>query len=339
MQSDTPISKRKADHISINLTQDVKSGLSAGFENYQFRHEALPEISLQQVDTSTSFFGKRLSAPILISSMTGGVSHARKLNEMFACAAEEMQLAMGIGSQRAAIVHPETRTSFEIRQWAPHALLFANLGAVQLNYGFGLAECKAAVEMIEADALILHLNSLMEAVQPEGDTDFSALLPKIEEICAKLEVPVIAKEVGWGIDSKTAKKLVDVGVSAIDVAGAGGTSWSEVEAYRLQGAQQAIARSFKDWGSPTTICLEELAAVDLGIPIIASGGLENGIDLAKSLAMGASLGGYARKLLGPANESYDSLIETLTNIKTEFQLSMFASGLKNVGEFNTSLFI
>ena len=337
MQIDTPISKRKADHISINLNQDVQSGLSAGFENYHFRHEALPEISLELVDTTTVFLGKQLSAPILISSMTGGVIHATGLNEVFARAAEELQLAMGIGSQRAALIHPETRNSFEIRRWAPTALLFANLGAVQLNYGFGLSECQKAVEMIEADALILHFNSLMEAVQPEGDTDFSNLLPKIEQICVKLNVPVIAKEVGWGINARTAKRLIDAGISIIDVAGAGGTSWSEVEAYRLQGAQQYIAKNFKDWGIPTTFCLEDISAANLGVPIIASGGLENGIDLAKALALGASLGGYAGKLLRPASESYESLLETLVGIKSELKLCMFACGIRSINQFNPSL--
>lgn len=337
MEFDAPISKRKADHIAINLNQDVLSGLSAGFENYHFRHEAVPELSLNQVDTSTLFLGKTLSAPILISSMTGGVAHAQGLNEVLARAAEELHLAMGLGSQRAALVHPENQDSFKIRRWAPTALLFANLGAVQFNYGFGLAECQAAVDMIDADALILHFNSLMEAVQPEGDTDFSNLLPKIEQICSKLGVPVIAKEVGWGIDASTAKKLIDAGISIIDVAGAGGTSWSEVEAYRLTGAPQAIARSFKHWGIPTTLCLEDLSAADLNVPIIASGGLENGIDLAKSLALGASLGGFARKLLGPANESYEEVIDTLTGIKSELQLCMFACGIQKLDQFGPTL--
>lgn len=339
MEFDAPISRRKADHIAISLTQDVLSGLSAGFENFHFRHEAVPELSLSQVDTSTQFLGKPLSAPLLISSMTGGVSHAHVLNEILARAAEELHLAMGIGSQRAALVHPEALHSFKIRHWAPTTLLFANLGAVQLNYGFGLSECQAAVEMIEADALILHFNSLMEAVQLEGDTDFSNLLPKIEQICSKLSVPVIAKEVGWGIDARTAKRLVDVGVAVIDVAGAGGTSWSEVEAYRLKGVSQTIARSFKDWGIPTTLCLEDLSAADLNVPIIASGGLENGIDLAKSLALGASLGGFGRKLLAPTNESYEDLMDTLNTVIEELRLSMFACGILKIDQFNSSMFI
>lgn len=339
MQDDAKIAKRKSDHISISLNQDVQSDLSAGFENYHFRHEAVPEIPLDQVDTSTMFFGKRLASPLLISSMTGGAAHTQHLNEILATAAEEMQIAMGLGSQRAAILHPETRPSFQIRKFAPTALLFANLGAGQLNDSFGIDECKSAVEMIEADALIFHFNTLMEAVQPEGNTDFSDLLPKIESICTNLGVPVIAKEVGWGIDYKTAKRLVDVGVACIDVAGAGGTSWSEVEAYRNNGIHKTVAHSFKSWGMPTTYCLESIANSDIDVPLIASGGLENGIDLAKSLALGADLGGFARKLLYAANHSYEMLIETLKEIELELKYTMFACGIKHINQFDHSLFL
>lgn len=338
MQDDAKIAKRKSDHISINLNQDVRSTQSAGFENYHFRHEAVPEISLDQVDTSTLFFGKRLVAPILISSMTGGAVHTRQLNEILATAAEKMQIAIGLGSQRVAIRHPETRPSFQIRKFAPTTLLFANLGAGQLNDGFGIDECKLAVEMIEADALIFHFNTLMEAVQPEGNTDFSGLLPKLEKICANLGVPVIAKEVGWGIDYKTAKRLADAGVACIDVAGAGGTSWSEVEAYRNTGIHKTVAHSFRGWGMPTAYCLESIANSDLDVPLIASGGLDNGIDLAKSLALGAALGGFARKLLYAADQSYDNLIEVLTEIELELKYTMFACGIKNINEFDHSLF-
>lgn len=339
MEFDTPISKRKNDHIQISLSQVVQSGISAGYENIRFRHESLPEFSLSDVDTSALCLGKKLSAPILISSMTGGALHASRLNEVLARAAEKFQIAMGVGSQRAALMHPETQESFSIRQWAPTALIFANLGAVQLNYGFGVEECQKAVDMINADALILHLNSLMEAVQPEGDVNFADLLPKIKSVCSKLSVPVIAKEVGWGIDGKTARKLVDVGVAIIDVAGAGGTSWSEVEAYRLVGSKKDVAHSFKSWGIPTVDCLKDVVAANLGVPVFASGGLENGLDLAKSLALGAQLGGFARKLLGPANESYDSLEIVIQSIQSELKLSMFACGIKSIDQFNHGLLI
>jgi isopentenyl-diphosphate Delta-isomerase len=219
-----PIETRKADHIKINLEQDVRSALTTGLENYHFVHEALPELDLNRLDTTLSLFGKQLAAPILISSMTGGTAEAETINLRLAEAAQEIGIVMGVGSQRAAIEHPEQAKTFQVRRVAPDILLFANLGAVQLNYGYGIDQCRRAVDMIQADALILHLNPLQEAVQDAGDTNWVGIAKKIEEVCKKLEVPVIAKEVGWGISEKTAKLLTDCGVSAIDVAGAGGTA-------------------------------------------------------------------------------------------------------------------
>ncbi len=202
-----PIDQRKADHIKINLEKDVRSALTTGLENYHFLHEALPELDLDQIDTSLSLFGKQLAAPILISSMTGGTADAEVINLRLAEAAQEVKIAMGVGSQRAAIEHPEQAKTFQVRRAAPDILLFANLGAVQLNYGYGIDQCRRAVEMIGADALILHLNPLQEAVQDAGDTNFAGLAKKIEEVCKQIDVPVIAKEVGWGISERTAKRL------------------------------------------------------------------------------------------------------------------------------------
>ncbi len=233
MKKVAPIDQRKADHIKINLEKDVRSALTTGLERHHFIHEALPELNLNQVDTSLTLFGKTLKAPILISSMTGGTEEAGEINQRLAEAARECGVAMGVGSQRAALEHPEQTTTFSItRQVAPDLLLFANLGAVQLNYGYGVDQCRRVVDMLEADALILHLNPLQEAVQSGGDIDFSGLAEKIEEVCRKIEKPVIVKEVGWGISERTAKLLADCGVAAIDVAGAGGTSWSQVEMHR-----------------------------------------------------------------------------------------------------------
>jgi len=217
-----PINQRKADHIKINLEQDVRSALTTGLENYRFIHEALPELDLNRISTSLSLFGKKLHSPVLISSMTGGTAEAETINLRLAEAAQECGVAMGVGSQRAAIEHPEQAKTFQVRRVAPDILLFANLGAVQFNYGYGIDQCRKAVEMIEADALYLHLNPLQEAVQDAGDTNWIGIAKKIEEVCKKIEVPVIAKEVGWGISERTAKLLANCGVSAIDVAGAGG---------------------------------------------------------------------------------------------------------------------
>ncbi|MDQ4077490.1 MAG: type 2 isopentenyl-diphosphate Delta-isomerase, partial [Chloroflexota bacterium] len=219
---------RKADHIDIVLNRDVGAkGVTTGFERYFFQHEALPDLSLDEIDTTLTLFGKRLKAPLLISSMTGGAEPARAINLHLAEAAEALGVAMGVGSQRAAIEAGHLANTYQVRQVAPTLLLFANLGAVQLNYGYGVDEARRAVEMIEADGLFLHLNPLQEAVQAEGDRNWQGLLPKIEQVARALDVPIIAKEVGNGIGPETARRLVGAGVSAIDVAGAGGTSWSE----------------------------------------------------------------------------------------------------------------
>jgi isopentenyl-diphosphate delta-isomerase len=229
---------RKADHIRINLEEDVRSGLTTGLEHYRFVHQALPELNLAEVDTRVTLFGKTLNAPLLISSMTGGTDRAGELNRTLAVAAQQAGIAMGLGSQRAALEDPALAHTFQVRAVAPDILLFANLGAVQLNYGYTVDHCRRAVDMIEADALVLHLNALQEAVQPEGDANFSGLLKKIEAVCHALPVPVIAKEVGWGISREAAFDLTLAGVAAIDVAGAGGTSWSQVEMHRAKTESQ-----------------------------------------------------------------------------------------------------
>jgi len=339
MKKVTHISQRKSDHIRINLQEDVQSALTTGLENYRFEHQALPECNLEDVDTRTVFLNKQLAAPILISSMTGGSAEAAQINLTLAEAAEQTQIAMGLGSQRAAIEHPEYAYTFQVRRVAPNILLFANLGAVQLNYRYGVDECKKAVEMIEADALILHLNPLQEALQPEGDTRFENLIDKIALVCHSLPVPVIVKEVGWGISQRVAKLLIEAGVSVIDVAGAGGTSWSQVEMYRAQSQSAArIAANFIDWGIPTAECIKNVRAIHPTIPIIASGGLRTGIDIAKCLALGANLGAMASPFLKAAACSLTETIETIREIQREIQITMFAAGAKTIAELqNTSL--
>jgi len=331
MKKVTPISERKSDHIRINLDNDVRSGVTTGLENFRFFHRALPEINLEDVDLSLEIFGKRLQAPILISSMTGGTQEATKINQNLAVAAQEAGLAMGVGSQRAAIEQPQLAPTFQLRKYAPEILLFANLGAVQLNYGYGIQECRRAVEMIEADALILHLNALQEAVQPEGDTCFSGLSNKIEAICRNLEVPVIAKEVGWGFSEADIHLLADAGISAIDVAGAGGTSWSQVEMYRAKNPSQArLAAAFVNWGVPTADAIQYVRNTAPGLKVIASGGLRSGVDLAKCLALGASLGGLASPFLKAAAISVEETISTIHEIRNEVRVCMFACGAKDL---------
>jgi isopentenyl-diphosphate delta-isomerase len=322
-----PIEERKADHIKINLEKDVRSALTSGLEKYHFTHEALPELNLVEVDTGLTLFNKRLRAPILISSMTGGTDRARTINLRLAGAAQSARIAMGVGSQRAALEDPKLAKTFQVRKVAPDILLFANIGAVQLNYGYGVDHCRRAVDMIEADALYLHLNPLQEAVQDAGDTNFAGLSKKIEEISRKLEVPVIVKEVGWGISERTAKLLSDCGVAAIDVAGAGGTSWSQVEMYRAPDEfTRELAATFVGWGIPTA---ESILNVKKAVPdmtIFASGGLKDGLDIAKCIALGATLGGMAGPFLKAAAVSTDNVVETIRLIARQIQVTMFACG-------------
>jgi len=320
-----PIDQRKADHIKINLEQDVRSALTTGLENYHFTHEALPELDLNRIDTSLSLFGKQLAAPILISSMTGGTAEAETINLRLAEAAQQMNIAMGVGSQRTAIENPERASTFQVRRVAPDILLFANLGAVQFNYGYGIDQCRRAVDMIQADALILHLNPLQEAVQAGGDTNFAGLAKKIEEVCKKIEVPVIAKEVGWGISEKTARLLADCGVSAIDVAGAGGTSWSQVEMHRAPDEfTRQLAATFVGWGIPTADSILNAKRAVPGTLIFASGGIKDGLDIAKCIALGATLGGMAGQFLKAAAVSTEQAVEMMKLTKRQIEVTMFA---------------
>jgi len=328
MPKDTEIKDRKVDHIKINLEKDVRSALTTGLENYHFVHEALPELDLERVDSSLSLFNKKLAAPILISSMTGGSDEAETINLRLAEAAQTVGVAMGVGSQRVAIEHPEQTATFQVRRVAPDILLFANLGAVQLNYGYGIDQCRQAVEMIQADALILHLNPLQEAVQKGGDTNFAGLAKKIEDICKKLEIPVIAKEVGWGISERTAKLLANCGVSAIDVAGAGGTSWSQVEMHRAPDEfTRELAATFVGWGIPTA---ESILNVKKAVPdmtIFASGGIKDGLDIAKCIALGATLGGMAGNFLKAAAASTEKAVRMMKLTKKQIEVAMFAAGV------------
>jgi isopentenyl-diphosphate delta-isomerase len=320
--------RRKDDHIRINLEEDVQfPRLTTGLEKLHFMHQAVPELDLQAVDTSTVFLGKVLRSPLLISSMTGGTERAEQINMTLAEAAQSAGVAMGLGSLRVALEDPTVAATFQVRRVAPDILLFANLGAVQLNYGYGVDHCRRAVELVEADALILHLNAVQEAVQPEGDGRFGGLLSRIEQVCRSLDVPVIAKEVGWGISPQAARQLADAGVAVIDVAGAGGTSWSEVEYHRAPTAYHArIARAFADWGIPTADSIRYVREAVPGLPIIASGGLRDGVDVAKCIALGAELGGMASPFLKAAVQGSEAVHQTIWELTAQLRIAMFAAG-------------
>lgn len=324
-------SSRKADHIRINLTEDVRSGNATGLEDYTLPHQALPELDLAEIRLDLRLFGKKIAAPLFISSMTGGTAEAGKINQVLAEAAQTAGIPMGVGSQRAALEDASLAESFQVRKFAPDILLFANLGAVQLNYGLTAVDCQRAVEMIEADALILHLNPLQEAVMPEGNANFAGLIDKIEEVCHTLSVPVIAKEVGWGISGHAAQMLRNAGISAIDVAGAGGTSWTEVEMHRAETEiQRQVASSFVDWGIPTAESIQIVRQAAPTMPIFASGGIRNGVEIAKTIALGATLAGLAGPFLKAAAESPGEVLQVIDKLTREIQISMFASGVRDL---------
>lgn len=325
------LESRKADHIRISLDEDVQSRITSGLERYRFMHQALPEVDAGAVDTSLTFLGKRLSAPILISSMTGGTEQAGAINRNLAEAAQGAGIAMGVGSTRAAVVKPELAGTFRVRDVAPDILLFANIGAVQFNYGFTVDQCRKAIDLIGADGLILHLNPLQEILQPEGDVNWAGLVDKIAEVTTALDVPVIAKEVGWGISSRAAKDLADAGVAAIDVAGAGGTSWSQVEMFRAHNdVQRRIAEAFVDWGIPTAESILHVRQAAPAVPVIASGGLKNGVDGAKCIALGATLFGLARPFLRAATISAQAVADELMVVTGQLRAAMLCVGARNL---------
>ena len=329
---------RKADHLRICLEDDVQfRALTNGLDKYRFEHTCLPELDLSEVDISTQFLGKTLNTPLLISSMTGGTQQAKTINCRLAVAAEKHGLAMGVGSQRIAVENPDTAHTFAVRSLAPNAMLFANLGAVQLNYTYGLSQCLRVVDILQADALILHLNPLQECIQPNGDTKFKGLLDKIAQLCKQIDVPVIAKEVGNGISTTMAAKLIDAGVDAIDVAGAGGTSWAKVESQRAENnLQRRLGRTFADWGISTADCIVQIRDRNRDLPLIASGGLRDGMEVAKAIALGADLAGLAFPFLQAASQSESAVDESIELLIAEIKTVLFCTGNANLEQLKRS---
>lgn len=336
MQGD--ITDRKAEHIKLCLTDQVAGvGISTGMESVRLIHNPLPEIDFSNISLQTSLLNHRMSAPFLISSMTGGAEQAGLINQHLAMAAEEQGWAFALGSTRALFENENFRSSFEIRKYAPNTPIIANLGAVQLNYGFGSEQCKQIIAMTEADALVLHLNTIQEVMQTNGDTNFSHLLTKIEQLCKELDVPVGVKEVGWGIDGLTAEKLADVGIAFIDVAGAGGTSWSQVEKLRSKDPiRKEAAEAFVDWGISTVESLITVSEKVKDTPIVASGGMKTGVDAAKAIALGADAVGLARGILKEATTSVEAVIDVMKTRELELQMAMFGLGVQTVDELKNT---
>ena len=318
--------KRKSDHLKICLNQKAQAKqATTGFEDIHFVHKALPEIDKQKLDLSTCVFGHKFNAPLIVGAMTGGTAEAEKINANIAQAVENLGLGMGVGSQRAALENKKLIETFAVaRKKAPNAFLIANIGGVQLAHGYGVREVKKAVEMLDADAVAIHLNALQEAVQPEGQTNFEGVLAKIKEVAGELNVPVIVKETGSGIAAEEAQKLEASGVKAIDVGGLGGTSFAAVEYYRSEKEEHNVERFlgevFWDWGIPTAVSLIETAQT-VKIPIIASGGVRDGSDIAKAVSLGATLTSVSQPVLQTAVKGVS---------ETESLLSLWIEELGNV---------
>jgi isopentenyl-diphosphate delta-isomerase len=326
---DSLTENRKAEHLRICLTEDVQAKkVTTGFEDVHLLHKAVPEFGLSDVDTSISFFGKELRTPIIIEAMTGGTPDALMINSNLAEAAEHFGLAMGVGSQRAALETPRLEDTFRVvREKGPNIFLVANLGLPQIVANNGVEAAESAVEMIKADALAIHLNSLQEAIQREGETEFHNSLERIREVVSRLSVPVIVKETGAGMTMEDVRLLSRTGVKGIDVGGAGGTSWAAVESYREDGLKHRLGVTFWDWGVPTAISVAE-AASSTDLKIIASGGLRTGVDVCKAICLGACAAGLAWPLLKPAGGG--QLDHALGMLIEEFRTSMFLMGAKNV---------
>jgi isopentenyl-diphosphate Delta-isomerase len=318
---------RKEAHLRLTMDGPVQEPVSEGFAAYRLEHNALPELDLEAVDLSTTFLGKRLQAPLLISGMTGGAQRAREINRHLAAAAQETGIGFSVGSQRAALERADLRSTYEVRDVAPDILLLANLGAVQLRRGYGLDQCRAAVEMIGADGLALHLNAVQEGLQAGGDTTFAGLAERIGAICRDLGQPIVAKEVGWGISGAVAARLAALGVGAIDVQGAGGTSWARVEGLRAPTDRlRTAADAFAGWGIPTPDCIVQVRTACPTMPIVAGGGIRNGVDIAKALALGADVAGVAHPFLEPATRSVQAVVDRIEQFTFELRLAMFATG-------------
>ncbi|MCW4034589.1 MAG: type 2 isopentenyl-diphosphate Delta-isomerase [Candidatus Bathyarchaeota archaeon] len=332
---DKVIKERKADHIAICLKEDVQAqNTTTGFEDVTLVHKALPEIERAKIDLSTTVFGYKFSAPLFVGAMTGGTPEAKKINAAIAEAVEDLHLGMGVGSQRIAVDNPKVADSFSVvREKAPTAFVLANIGGPQLVTKYGVKEAKTAVDMVQANALAIHLNALQEAVQPEGDTNYANLLQNICRLAQDLDVPVIVKETGAGIAAEDVSMLEAAGVAGIDVAGAGGTSWSAVEYFRAMArgdvSSQRLGDTFWDWGIPTAVSVVE-AVNSARLPVVASGGIRTGVDAAKCLALGASLASATYPFLDPATAGSEHVKKALLHLVGEVRNAMFLVGANSV---------
>ncbi len=329
--------ERKSQHLDIVLNRDVSAhAVSAGFEAVRFEHCALPEMALSDVDLGIPFLNRKLDAPLLISSMTGGPARAESINRAIAEAAQHHKIAFGVGSQRVALEQQSAGSASggfgpELRRLAPDVPILANFGGAQLTAWNNPDMARRAAEMIAADALIIHLNPLQEAVQPEGDRDWRGVLKAIETLARESPVPLIVKEVGAGISGPIARRLWDAGVRVIDVAGAGGTSWAAVEGERATDPRtRQLARVFRDWGIPAARAIVDVRAVCPNVTLIASGGIDDGVTAAKALRLGADLAGMAAGVLEAALQGGEALSDRIGGVIDELRLTCFCTGSRTL---------
>lgn len=322
------ITDRKLEHLLICENYDIEfKDKTTGFEDIELIHKALPEVNKNTIDLSTSKFGKKIDSPFFITAITGGHPYSKDINEKLAIAAEEKNIALGVGSQRAAIEHPELADTYTVvRENAPDCLLVGNIGAPQLNLA------KDAVDMLDADILAIHLNPLQEAIQPEGDLDARNYIDSIADIADLIDIPVMAKETGCGISAECARQLVDAGVSYIDVEGAGGTSWAAVETYRSD--DKFYGETFWDWGIPTAVSTVEVAS-SVDVPIISSGGIRTGLEAAKAIALGADAVGMALPFL-KYSVSVEQITTYINKLEESLRIAMFLVGANNLEELKNS---
>lgn len=332
------IKKRKKDHLKFALSDIAQVG-NSGFGKYRFTHNALPEINFDEIETSTTFLAKKVNFPFFISCMTGGIAEGKKINCNLATAAQKYNIAMGVGSQRIAVEHPELENLFTAREFAPDIPLMANIGLVQLNYGFGLKEFQKCVDMIQADSLVVHINPIQEIIQPDGDRNWHGLIRKLEKVIKGISVPVIAKEVGFGLSGNVVKRLYNIGVRFFDTAGWGGTNWALVEGLRGK-ADKNLGDLFSQWGIPTTKSIKMCAGFNKSlftkhlppITVLGSGGVRTGLDIAKAISLGADLVGVASPFAKAARISSDEVEKLIQRYALELKVAMFGVGVRTISE-------
>jgi isopentenyl-diphosphate Delta-isomerase len=322
----------KEKHLDICLKKDVESDQTTGFENFYFLNNPLPEIAYKDINTSCQLLGKVISAPFIILPMTGGTDLSARINRNLAMSAQELGLAMAVGSQRLALEDSSLVGSYKVRDIAPDIPLIANLGAIDLNYGYGLEQCKKAVEMIGADGLSLYLNPMQKLFQGRRNLNFRGLIDKIGEVCQELRVPVIVKEVGFGMSSGAALLLKEAGVSILDVSGAGGTSWVKVMRHMDNNNPDKTLSCFDNWGTPTSDSLISVRKSVKDLPIIASGGIRNGMEIAKVIALGANYAGMALPLLAPATKSSQAVKGFIETVIEQLKMTMFCCGVASLDQ-------